>query len=359
MAKEHLEVLQTSEKEIRVEYKQPKFIKKVFANFIDILLLVLMFIGFFIAAEKIVQATPFYKKADGIIITYREDSGMFEYSSKRNTWENISTWLDNNDDTDYPFRTNKCKEAIANFHVYLNNTINNPDPNGKFFELYDPELYQQVLKDYDDARLSEKMVDKLNQPLFVWNDTHTEIIDNPDTVANQQVYYDKFYREYTLVNCGGWLISIFPEYRDALTDLSNYLFFIQLPSSMVLAGFTVYLLPAFFFKRGRMTVGKFSCQIGLVDSKILSPSLGRFTARWAIFMFLELILSFFTFGLPFIISFTMMVFTKRHQGFPDYMLGLTEVDTNSQQIYYTRYEVAVNAAVDHKEPIKFKMKRGD
>ena len=56
-----------------------------------------------------------------------------------------------------------------------------------------------------------------------------------------------------------------------------------------------------------------------------------------------------------IISFSMMVFSKRRQGFPDFMLGLTEVDTNKQKIYFSKYEIAVEHSLDHKEAIPFKL----
>ena len=51
----------------------------------------------------------------------------------------------------------------------------------------------------------------------------------------------------------------------------------------------------------------------------------------------------------------MMVFTRRKQGFPDYMLGLTEIDANKQKIYFNKYEISLENATDHKEAVKFKM----
>ena len=342
MAKEALEVIETNENKISLSYEQPPFYKRVLANFLDIIFLFLSFIVFFIAAEKIVHITPIYVNADQLVATYREESGLFEYSTKRNTWENVSTWLDNNDDTSYDYRVTKCKSSIDAFcdYVKVESTAEN---------------YTLLINDYNNSRLSENMKDPNGVSLFIYEDeSQTNIIHNPSASANAQYYYEHFYREYTLTNCGGLMIRFFPEYYEGLHIMSNALFFVQIPISALLSGFVTYLLPTFIFSRGRMTFGKRLMSVGLVDSRVLSPTFWRYLARWAIFFFGEVVLSFFTFGIPFIVSFSMMAFTKRRQGFPDYMLGLVEIDETKQKIYFNKYEVALDHSRDHKDPVKFK-----
>ena len=68
-----------------------------------------------------------------------------------------------------------------------------------------------------------------------------------------------------------------------------------------------------------------------------------------------MILSIATLGIPFIISISMMVFSKHKQGFPDYMLGLYEVDTSNNKIYNNEAEITLDHANTYKEPIDFKM----
>ncbi len=349
MEKESLEVIDAPENSINLVYEQPAFIKRCFANFLDIIFLFLAFIGIFIAVQKTGEATPQYRVADSIVATYRKDSGLFEYSSKRKTWENISTYLDNNNDTAYHTRVYRCQMAIDNFITYVQN-------NGTI------DQYETLTKNYDESRLSSKVVDSKGNNLFIKTTVEEEgvmvekIVRNPDAKAGDEYYYTHFYREYTLTNCGGYLIAFFPNYQAALRTLSDILFFIEIPITIFASGVLIYFVPpVLIFRRGRSTFGKKLMQIGLVDSRVLSPTFGRFTARWAIFFFGELILSLFSFGLPFIISFSMMVFSKRKQGFPDYMLGLTEVDTNKQKIYFSKYEIAVEYSLDHKDAIPFKL----
>ena len=95
-------------------------------------------------------------------------------------------------------------------------------------------------------------------------------------------------------------------------------------------------------------------QIGLVDSNILSPSVGRYIARWAIFFFGVLTLSIFTFGIPMIVSFSLMAFSKRKQGFPDYILGLIEVDVSYQKLYFSFDEIILTGAGEPHKAIDFK-----
>ena len=54
-----------------------------------------------------------------------------------------------------------------------------------------------------------------------------------------------------------------------------------------------------------------------------------------------------------------MVFSKKKQGFPDFMLGLTEVDTNKQKIYFNKYEVAIENTQMYGDPVDFKPEQDD
>lgn len=55
----------------------------------------------------------------------------------------------------------------------------------------------------------------------------------------------------------------------------------------------------------------------------------------------------------------MSVFTKKHQTFPDFMLGLVEVDDKKQKIYFTKYEVALDNTPIYQDPVDFKMDQKD
>ena len=81
MEKEALEVIDSPENAIHLTYELPRFWKRVFANFLDIVFLVLAFITVFIAVQKTAEATPQYQRADAIISSTRSDSQIFRYAS--------------------------------------------------------------------------------------------------------------------------------------------------------------------------------------------------------------------------------------------------------------------------------------
>ena len=135
--------------------------------------------------------------------------------------------------------------------------------------------------------------------------------------------------------------------------MSNILIFGEILPAYCLSGILIYLLPTFIFRRGRKTFGKAIYHIGVVDSRVLNCSLPRSLAKFSIFYFGELILSLFSFGLPFLVSFSIMVFSKKKQGFPDYMLGLEEVDTSEMKIFNDLVEIKLNEITPHKKAVDF------
>ena len=171
-----------------------------------------------------------------------------------------------------------------------------------------------------------------------------------------QTYFEEFYKLIMDNNLSDdYLTKRAPNFKESLSNEGKYLLLIELPSAYLLAGILVYFIPPLFFRRGRQTLGKALYRIGLVDKNIFSPTFARFSVRFIIFFFAEMVLSLFTFGAPFFISFTMMLVTKNKQGFPDYVLGLTEIDASKQKIYYNKIDALSDKASVYKTPTDFKL----
>ena len=198
-------------------------------------------------------------------------------------------------------------------------------------------------------------------------DENNEVIENPElfesveSVSSQiyTEYYKKAYQPYIDNHLQAYLVVVVPNYKSIITYQTNMLLWVNIFAVYCFTGLIVYLLPTLILRRGRMTVGKAIYGIGLVDANCLSPSLPRSLARFAIFYFAILILSLFTFGLPIIISFSLMVFSKNKQGFPDYMLRLTEVDSRRTKIYLSFQEVELEKTTPYKKPVDFKTRNYD
>jgi len=343
---------------VNINYTQPKFWHRVMANFIDFFIFILFFLIFFISTRSIVLTTPIYKGAEQTITEVRLDSGLY-----------VKDVADNDNIVDVIYHINKyCQVYGSEFNgvseeggeptgkngkaVYaINKFINycsNPD-------IVSHDRYLELVDYYDKMRLETKTSDGIN---FFIKDGD-DIIPNETIASNpekRKLYFQEVYTPIIEKRCLPFLTSNVTKYREAYRLEFNFLVFLELPVSYVLAATLVYFVPPLFFKRGRMTLGKALYRIGLIDSRILSPTLPRFTARFLIFLFGELVLSVFSFGIPYIISFSMMAFSKDKQGFPDYMLHLYEVDTSKTNIYMDYVEAELKNEL-HGEAIDFRMEK--
>ena len=80
-------------------------------------------------------------------------------------------------------------------------------------------------------------------------------------------------------------------------------------------------------------------KLSLLSADGLSLKTGRFFARQMIQLFLEVLLSLVSFGVPLIISFSMMLFRKDGESLHDYLVGAYMVDSADQSVYVSYPEM--------------------
>ena len=325
---------------VNIAYTKARFHKRCFGNLIDFLLFALFFGLFFLGSRGIVTSTPGYVGNEESLMSIRDESGL--YSVKGSVSTDWVEELENGTYSSY-VKVLKMDEAVTTFIAYLNNISEDSS--------------KKVQDDYDSFRLSfvyEKGSEK--HPYFNRKEDgtisrNTYLIENG--YVTNQMYFDEVYVPFYDEHALGYLVTLVPDYLDLVRFESIMLFAIELPISWLFSGVLVYLVPGLFWKRGRMSFGKWTYRIGLADKNLLSPSLGTHFARWAIFFFGELTLSIFTFGIPCIVSFSLMAFSKNKQGFPDYILRLVEVDTSNAKLYYSFDEILLTGVGESKKPIDF------
>ena len=341
---------------VNINYSQPKFWHRVMANFIDFFLMLLTFFLLFLAARSIVLTTPTYKKADQTILDTQIASGLYvKDTSDNDKIIDVVAYIDKyyslygnefdgvGEDGGVPSGKNgRAVYAINKFINYCSDP--SITPVGR---------YNELIGYYDSIRLDTVTSDGI----------HFFVKDGDDIIPNEtltsdpekrKLYYSEIYTPVIEKRFLPFLTSNVTHYREAYRVEFNFLIFLEIPVSYILAGFLTYFVPPLFFKRGRKTLGKAIYHIGLVDQRVLSPTLVRFSVRFAILLFGELVLSLFTFGIPYIISFSIMAFSKDKQGFPDYMLHLYEIDTSKANIYMDYVEAQLKNEL-HGEAIDFRM----
>ena len=343
---------------VNINYSQPKFWHRVMANFIDFFLLLVFFFSFFVSARSIVLLTPKYKEAEQTISDTQLNSGLYVKDlSDNDKIVDVIYYIDkttnlygsefNGEGEGGTAPLGKNGKAVNAINKFIN-YCSNPD-------VTPTERYEELVTYYDEIRLDTLTSDGVH---YYVKDGNNIIVN--ETLASdaekRKLYYENIYSPFIEKKCIPFLTSNVTAYREAYRVEYNFLVFLELPVAYALAGILVYFVPPLFFKRGRKTIGKAIYHIGLIDSRILSPSFGRFTARFAIFFFGELVFSMFSFGIPYIISFSMMAFSKDKQGFPDYMLHLYEVDTSKSNIYMDYVEAQLKNEL-HGEAIDFQMEK--
>ena len=346
------------EEETRVEYSLPKFWHRCMANFVDFFLFALTFFLLFIGTRAIVQSTDPYKQVQAQIDKTQLDSGLYVPAlSSESSTNNIdliyylNTYKANTPagkefdidiDEQPQFLNGYCVKAIKIFINYCHDRCSEA-------------RYNDLLVYYDNARLNPTV----NGIHYFILDENNKVVPNPTLVEDAtklKLYYRNIYTPFIEKRCIPFLSANVPGYHELSRVDFNLLVFLELPVAYVIAAVLVYFVPPIFFKRGRKTLGKALYHMGLIDTRLLSPKLSRFLVRFLIFLFGELILSVFSFGIPYIISFSMMAFSKKKQGFPDYMTRLLEVDTSKANIYLDYVEAATKNQL-HGKAIDFNLEK--
>lgn len=336
---------------LRVEYTKPKFWHRCMANFVDFFIMLMTFLGLFIGVRAIVQSTPSYKNSINRMSDIQLTCGLYCPSESANTATKnvdivyyaetyIGVYGKEYEVVESPTgRNGVAVKAIDTFIKYCHENCKE-------------ERYLELLTYYDEARL-EPTLDGIH---YYQKDGDNIVINTTlsEDSTKAKEYFNNVFKPFIEKKCIPFLTANVPEYSELNKLDYRCLLFIELPIAYCVAGILTYLVPPLFFRRGRKTLGKALYHIGLIDTRLLSPTFPRFLARFVIFYFAELILSLFTFGIPYIISFSLMAFSKKNQGFPDYMLKLYEIDTSKTNIYLDYVEAATKNEL-HGKPIDFKM----
>lgn len=325
---------------IEVDYERPKFWARILANLVDILLCAFIFFTLFLATKEIVESNNSYKKMSQTIEDYNIASGLY-IKNDNDEVVTYPSYIEGLTNITWPTKINRLKEQITYFINYV----------GEF----DESSIAEVNKSYDEVRLDLKGSDEGKHPYFIKDDLG-EVIENTDSsgelyYTNSQyfeAFYEPFFKNYLSV----YLFKYAPNYASITKTMNNLTIFLEIPVGLFLGLVITYYIFPLIFRRGKQTVGNRMFHIGFVDYQYLSPTFWRETVKFLIFL-LEVILSIFTFGVPLLISFTLMALSKKKQGFPDYMTGIEAVDTNKQKIYYDKVEILIDRAKTNKKPIQF------
>lgn len=345
-----LQVNETVSSTIEIKYKPAKMIHRVMANLFDILIFALTTIALFLACRAITVRNDNYKLAYAGYRHAQVASGLY-FDDNSESYPNIIEYLDKASGVSQIQKHKMSLDSIKTFYTYI---------------VQEESVTDEVRAKIDD-KYTKYFTKDMNHSGYPYiksfsisgNEIIIEEHSYGDAGVDEDVPHDiDYYRDVYKPFVNDELLAVFgsysSEYRVNIAKVGKMFVLIDAPISVGVAGLLIYLVPALCFKRGHKTFGKAMYHIGLIDSRYLNVSWKRFLARFAIFYFGILILSVFTLGVPMIISTSLMFFSKKKQGFADYMLGLREVDTSTNRIYYSLEEINLSNIDPHHKPVDFR-----
>ena len=99
-----------------------------------------------------------------------------------------------------------------------------------------------------------------------------------------------------------------------------------------------FLIP--LFSPQSKTIGKHILKLGLVNINGYEFKKSKLIIRWLVYLIVEVILSFATFGGVFLITYTMMLFTKKRRCIHDFCAGSVVIDSSNSIIFKNEKEEA-------------------
>jgi RDD family. len=320
---------------IHIEYVRPLFHRRIFAYLLDFFIMLMLFGLLFLGARAIGTAIPESQKRSARMNQARDDSGLYVYYD--NQYSLISTYYtDHGTTTDNKTQLDDYQQRMDKFIAYIRNDVGG-------------DKADIIQADYDAYLLGK---DYQGVAYFV-KDSAGKVTLNSACTATYGLYNKNVLVPYINDHAEGYFTIYAPHFVEDTHYFSYVLLFYEIPPCVFLASVLTFYVPGLFFRRGRQTLGRFLYKIGRVDSSYLAIGFWRYTAESAIFTLGIITLSLFTLAIPLIISFSLMAWSKKKQGFAEYMLGIQDVDLTDSKIYWNFQEIELEMARKEERPIQF------
>ena len=305
-----------------LEYSKARIYQRVFSFFIDLFLAVLLGMIINSLCGLVTSVVPKYQEVLQERIVLQDQSGLFD--------ENQKLWTLSLEGSDMTIQEKKELLSTRLDEFYHNDV---------FFE--DNTFYQSYQKRKSEA-VNEKgeLLFKLISGSYVEKD------------FSDDVYYSFYQKEFE--NYASAALSHNVRFAD-LSNLIVRISVIEIVLSMSVGFALSFVIMPLILKRGRKTIGMYLFKISLVGGDALNVRGKILLFRNVLLLLIGYWLTIFTFGIPWLVSLTMMTFSKTGQDFFDYMSGTYVVSTKDKDIYldYAEYlartEESKKASIENRD----------
>ncbi len=288
---------------------------------IEILLLSFGTFGFLFVSRLIVEQMPLYIDSFNTYVQISKDSGL--YVCNEDTENNLVTLTEYYGEETYEKQNNVIEEALTNFYALP--MFFSQDSSS---DSYGPNIYFE-------QKVGENAYKTSDGATYFLLDANNVPQKNPSFTEEKM---NEFYL--TAYDRAVSYIQNNETYLRARNVLTIYINLVLIPLSIFLS-FAIFefLIPLTIGKRGKQTLGMKMMKISLLSANGLSCGAKRYLARQTIQLFLIVYLSMVSFGIPLIVSFSMMIFRKDGQCLHDYLAGTYMVDSSEQSVYQSYEEM--------------------
>ena len=305
-----------------LEYSKARIYQRVFSFFIDLFLAVLLGMIINSLCGLVTSVVPKYQEVLQERIELQDQSGLFD--------ENQKLWTLSLEGSDMTIQEKKELLSTRLDEFYHNDV---------FFE--DDTFYQSYQKRKSEA-VNEKgeLLFQLISGSYVAKD------------FSDDVYYSFYQKEFE--NYASAALSHNVRFAD-LSNLIVRISVIEIVLSMSVGFALSFVIMPLILKRGRKTIGMYLFKISLVGGDALNVRGKILLFRNVLLLLIGYWLTIFTFGIPWLVSLTMMTFSKTGQDFFDYMSGTYVVSTKDKDIYldYAEYlartEESKKASIENRD----------
>ena len=305
-----------------LEYSKARIYQRVFSFFIDLFLAVLLGMIINSLCGLVTSVVPKYQEVLQERIELQDQSGLFD--------ENQKLWTLSLEGSDMTIQEKKELLSTRLDEFYHNDV---------FFE--DDTFYQSYQKRKSEA-VNEKgeLLFKLISGSYVEKD------------FSDDVYYSFYQKEFE--NYASAALSHNVRFAD-LSNLIVRISVIEIVLSMSVGCALSFVIMPLILKRGRKTIGMYLFKISLVGGDALNVRGKTLLFRNVLLLLIGYWLTIFTFGIPWLVSLTMMTFSKTGQDFFDYMSVTYVFSTKDKDIYldYAEYlartEESKKASIENRD----------
>ena len=305
-----------------LEYSKARIYQRVFSFFIDLFLAVLLGMIINSLCGLVTSVVPKYQEVLQERIELQDQSGLFD--------ENQKLWTLSLEGSDMTIQEKKELLSTRLDEFYHNDV---------FFE--DDTFYQSYQK-----RKSEAVNEKGELLFQLISGSYVEKDFSDD------VYYSFYQKEFE--NYASAALSHNVRFAD-LSNLIVRISVIEIVLSMSVGFALSFVIMPLILKRGRKTIGMYLFKISLVGGDALNVRGKTLLFRNVLLLLIGYWLTIFTLGIPWLVSLTMMTFSKTGQDFFDYMSGTYVVSTKDKDIYldYAEYlartEESKKASIENRD----------